>query len=78
MIHTFCHTVLIPFIVWIPCGRPSLIWLVAVDVFISAQCKLLITSNEVFIPESELSFGDGAEQTNPDGISSTACHLFCS
>jgi hypothetical protein len=52
--------------------------LVAVDVFISAQRKLLITSNEVFIPESELSFGDGAEQTNPDGISSTACHLFCS
>jgi hypothetical protein len=48
--------------------------LTVVDIFIATQCKLLIASNEVFIPESELSFGDGAEQTNPDGASSTACH----
>jgi len=48
--------------------------LIVVDIFIATQCKLLITSNEVFIPESELSFGDGAEQTDPDGVSSTACH----
>jgi hypothetical protein len=63
-----------PLIVWIPSGRPLLIQLIVVDTFVTTQCKLLITSNEVFIPESELSFGDGAEQTNLDGISSTACH----
>jgi hypothetical protein len=48
--------------------------LIVVDIFIATQRKLLITSNEVFIPESELSLGDGAEQTEPDGVSSTACH----
>jgi hypothetical protein len=49
-------------------------WFVVVVNFVTKQYKLLIANNEVFIPESELSFGDGAEQTNPDGVSSTACH----
>ena len=68
--HTCCHPVLIPLIVWILCGRPSLI---VVVIFITTQYKLLITSNEVFNPESELSFAGGVEQTNPDDVSSTVC-----